>query len=137
MEALRPAQSAFRSRELLLESVRGVKGGSLVMQTGSSSHSLGSSVLGRSRLSDRTTTDSRCHHGCVAANQDRSEALRKQYVYRQHTHILTHRPKGRLLREETADYNVLPTPGWNSERTQAAHRPQLEQGQVRDVPGRA
>jgi hypothetical protein len=46
----------------------------------------------------------------VAANQDRSEALRKQYVYRQHTHIITHKPKGRLLREETADYNVLPTP---------------------------
>ena len=46
----------------------------------------------------------------VAANQDRSEALRKQYVYRQHTHILTHKPKGRLLREETADYDVVPTP---------------------------
>jgi hypothetical protein len=47
----------------------------------------------------------------VAANQDRSEALRKQYVYRQHTHILTHKPKGgRLLREETADYDVTPTP---------------------------
>jgi hypothetical protein len=46
----------------------------------------------------------------VAANQDRSEELRKQYVYRQHTHILTHKPKGRLLREETADYDVVPTP---------------------------
>ena len=46
----------------------------------------------------------------VAANQDRSEALRKQYVYRQHIHILTHKPKGRLLREETADYDVVPTP---------------------------
>lgn len=45
----------------------------------------------------------------VAANQDRSEELRKQYVYRQHTHILTHKPKGRLLREETADYDVVPT----------------------------
>jgi hypothetical protein len=46
----------------------------------------------------------------VAANQDRSEELRKQYVYRQHTHILTHKPKGKLLREETADYDVVPTP---------------------------
>lgn len=44
----------------------------------------------------------------VATNQDRSESLRKQYIYRQHTHILTHKPKGRLLREETADYDVLP-----------------------------
>jgi hypothetical protein len=46
----------------------------------------------------------------VAVNQDRSEQLRKQYVYRQHTHILTHKPKGRVLREETADYDVVPTP---------------------------
>jgi len=47
----------------------------------------------------------------VAANQDRSEELRRQYVYQQHTHILTHKPRGgRLLREETADYDVTPTP---------------------------
>ncbi|HET6178841.1 MAG TPA: hypothetical protein VFE61_18070 [Candidatus Sulfotelmatobacter sp.] len=46
----------------------------------------------------------------VAANQDRTEDLRKQYVYRQHIHIITHKPKGRLLREETTDYEVVPTP---------------------------
>jgi hypothetical protein len=47
----------------------------------------------------------------VAANQDRTEALRKQYVYLQHTHVVTHKPKGgRLQREETADYDVTPTP---------------------------
>ena len=45
----------------------------------------------------------------VAANQDRSEALRKQYVYKQHIHILTHKRGGKLMREETADYNVVPT----------------------------
>jgi hypothetical protein len=46
----------------------------------------------------------------VAANQDSSEALRKRYVYRQHIHIICHKPNGRLLREETADYDVVPTP---------------------------
>ncbi len=47
----------------------------------------------------------------VAANQDRGEVLRKQFVYRQHIHILTHKSKGgRLLREETTDYDVTPTP---------------------------
>jgi hypothetical protein len=46
----------------------------------------------------------------VAANQDRSEALRKQYVYKQRIHILTQKPGGKLMREETADYNVVPTP---------------------------
>lgn len=29
----------------------------------------------------------------VAANQDRAEVLRKEYVYRQHVHILTHKPQ--------------------------------------------
>ncbi len=46
----------------------------------------------------------------VAANQDRGEALRKQFVYRQHIHIVTHKPGGRLMREETADYDVTPAP---------------------------
>jgi len=45
----------------------------------------------------------------VAENQERSEALRKQYVYRQHIHILTHKTN-KVLREETADYDVVPTP---------------------------
>ena len=44
----------------------------------------------------------------VAANQDRSEALRKEYVYKQHIHIATHKPKTRMMREETADYDVVP-----------------------------
>ena len=46
----------------------------------------------------------------VAVNQDSSELLRKQYVYKQHIHIVTHKPRGRLMREETADYDVVPTP---------------------------
>src|ERR1700730_7924842 len=52
----------------------------------------------------------------VAANQDRSEALRKQYVYEQHIHILTHKPNGRLQREETADYDVVPSPDGTEKR---------------------
>jgi len=46
----------------------------------------------------------------VAANQDRSEALRKQYVYKQQIRIRTHKAGRKLMREETADYNVVPTP---------------------------
>ncbi|SRR5579871_4134737 len=46
----------------------------------------------------------------VAANQDRAEAQRKEFVYKQHIHILTHKPGGRLTREETTDYDVAPTP---------------------------
>lgn len=46
----------------------------------------------------------------VAANQDRSQELRREFVYQQHIHILTHKPGGKLLREETADYDVTPLP---------------------------
>lgn len=44
----------------------------------------------------------------VAANQDRSEQLRTQYVYRQHIHVASRKTNGKLMREETADYEVLP-----------------------------
>ncbi len=46
----------------------------------------------------------------VAANQDRSEELRKEYVYKQHIHIATHKPNNRMMREEIADYDVAPSP---------------------------
>jgi hypothetical protein len=52
----------------------------------------------------------------VASNQDKAETLRKQYVYKQHIHILIHKTNARLLREETTDYRVVPTPeGTNKE----------------------
>jgi hypothetical protein len=46
----------------------------------------------------------------VAANQDRSEKLRNQYVYQQRIHVLTRKTNGKVLREETADYHVVPNP---------------------------
>lgn len=44
----------------------------------------------------------------VAANQDRSEQARKQYVYRQHIHVITRKTNGKLMREETTDYHMVP-----------------------------
>ena len=59
----------------------------------------------------------------VAENQDRSQNLRKEYVYKQHIHIVSHKPKGRLLREETADYEVAPSPdGTEKKLTQITGR---------------
>jgi len=46
----------------------------------------------------------------VAANQDRSEASRKDFVYKQHIHIATHKPDSRMMREENADYDVALRP---------------------------
>jgi hypothetical protein len=45
----------------------------------------------------------------VADNQDRSDALRKQYVCRQRVHIVTGKPGGKVMREETAEYDIVPT----------------------------
>jgi len=44
----------------------------------------------------------------VAANQDRTELARKQYVYHQHIHVVTKKTNGKLMREETTDYHMVP-----------------------------
>jgi len=46
----------------------------------------------------------------VAANQDQAEKLRAQYVYQQHVHVVSSQTNGRVMREETDDYDVVPTP---------------------------
>jgi hypothetical protein len=46
----------------------------------------------------------------VAANQDRAEKLRKDYVYQQHVRVVTRKMNGKLAREESTDYLVAPTP---------------------------
>lgn len=52
----------------------------------------------------------------VASNQDRSEKLRSQYIYQQHIHVASRKSSGKILREETADYHVVPKAA-GSERT--------------------
>lgn len=52
----------------------------------------------------------------VAANQDHSEKLRSQYIYQQHVHVASRKTNGKVLREETADYHVVPKPA-GTERT--------------------
>ena len=44
----------------------------------------------------------------VALNQDRAEELRKQYVYKQHVHVVSRKTNGKLMCEEAADYDVFP-----------------------------
>jgi hypothetical protein len=46
----------------------------------------------------------------VATNQDRSEtALRAQYSSVKHIHIVISKPDGKMMREETSDYDIIPT----------------------------
>jgi hypothetical protein len=53
----------------------------------------------------------------VAANQDRENNLRSNYVYQQRIHIVSKKPHGRVMREETATYEVVPT-AEGSDKTQ-------------------
>ncbi len=46
----------------------------------------------------------------VAANQDRAEALRSEYIYHQHVHVMLQKANGTRMRDETSDYLVTPTP---------------------------
>jgi hypothetical protein len=46
----------------------------------------------------------------VAANQDRGQKARAEYVYEQRIHVASLRTNGKLAREETTDYLVTPTP---------------------------
>jgi hypothetical protein len=52
----------------------------------------------------------------VATNQDSSEKLRSQYIYHQHIQVISKKTSGKVLREETADYHVVPKPE-HTERT--------------------
>ena len=46
----------------------------------------------------------------VAANQDRADQMRSDFVYRQDVLIRLNRPNGKLAREEHSEYMVTPTP---------------------------
>ncbi|MBV9146403.1 MAG: hypothetical protein JO065_10830 [Acidobacteria bacterium] len=52
----------------------------------------------------------------VAVNQDSSEALRRQYVYKQHIHIASRKTNGKLMRDEIADYDVFPSEHGSSKK---------------------
>ena len=46
----------------------------------------------------------------VAANQDRAVRQRADYIYQQQIRIVSRKTNGKLMRDETTDYLVIPTP---------------------------
>jgi hypothetical protein len=46
----------------------------------------------------------------VAANQDRADRLRAEYIYEQKIHVASRKTNGKLARTETTTYSVTPTP---------------------------
>jgi hypothetical protein len=71
----------------------------------------------------------------VAANQDRSEQLRKNYVYMQHVHVVTHKTNGKLMRDETAEYDVIPGPDGTSKLLKLLTGRYLHKGKYQDFQG--
>ena len=45
----------------------------------------------------------------VAVNQDKAVEMRRSFIYQQHTVVATRHFNGKLVRQETADYEVAPT----------------------------
>jgi hypothetical protein len=72
--------------------------------------------LPQAKAEEMPTADAGAIMARVAANQDSSEKLRSQYIYHQHIKIITRKTSGKVLREETADYHVIPKPD-HTERT--------------------
>ncbi len=52
----------------------------------------------------------------VAANQDRAVEARTQFVYEQRVRVQTRRTNGKLLRDETAEYEAFPGPKGTEKR---------------------
>jgi hypothetical protein len=71
----------------------------------------------------------------VAVNQDQSERLRGEYVYKQNIRVMSRKTNGKLMREETAVYSVLPTPdGMNKQMEQIRGR-YLQKGKYVEFAG--
>jgi hypothetical protein len=68
----------------------------------------------------------------VAENQDRAEQLRKQYVYKQHIHVVSRKTNGKLMREETTDYDVFPQEQGSSKKVKQLLGKYWSKGQYLD-----
>jgi hypothetical protein len=66
--------------------------------------------LGALSASDQPTPSVQEIMARVAANQDQSQKARAEYVYHQRIRVAARRTNGKLVREETTDYLVTPTP---------------------------
>src|SRR5690348_7253105 len=64
----------------------------------------------------------------VAANQDQSVKLRRSYVYQQHVHVISSLTNGRVMREETDDYDVVPTADGSKKELKARTGRYFEKG---------
>ena len=73
----------------------------------------------------------------VAANQDKAEKLRQEYVYQQHVHAISSMTNGRLMREVTDEYDVTPTPEGSTKQLKSRTGKYYQKGKYLDIKGAA
>jgi len=71
----------------------------------------------------------------VAANQDRGQTARAEYVYQQRIRVATLRTNGKLVREETTDYLVTPTPDGTKKQLKHIDGRYLHKGKYLEFQG--
>jgi hypothetical protein len=71
----------------------------------------------------------------VAANQDRSNQLRSEYIYHQHIHLVSQKTNGTQMHEESADYIVTPTPSGSKKDLQLLKGHYRRKGQYIEFQG--
>ena len=71
----------------------------------------------------------------VAANQDKAEKQRAEYIYQQRIRIATRRPNGKLLRQETTIYSVVPTSSGIEKQTKSLDGRYWRKGEYIDYHG--
>lgn len=69
----------------------------------------------------------------VAANQDQAVKLRREYIYQQHVHVISRLTNGKLMREETDDYDVVPTPEGTKKELKARSGKYWAKGKYVDI----
>src|SRR5215469_8130782 len=67
-------------------------------------------VAGILQGADRPTLTAEAIMARLAANQDRSEQLRREYIYHQRIRVVLQKANGTKMRDEIADYLITPTP---------------------------
>ena len=71
----------------------------------------------------------------VAANQDRSDQLRSDYIYHQRIHIVLQKANGTKMRDELADYLITPTPNGSQRKLTAISGYYRHKGQYLEFKG--
>jgi hypothetical protein len=71
----------------------------------------------------------------VAANQDKAEQQRADYIYQQRIRVATRRPNGKLLRQETTVYSVTPTTSGTEKQVKSLDGRYWHKGEYIDYEG--